>query len=154
MGVRDSPNEPDSADEPTTKKRMGRPAWKPARTPWREIEERQAEKQAPADQDNERSAKLGEVARLCEIVIDLFREAVFALDGTITPKGAQISLERSRSALIIWSDDHGTAQGRFDHIFNRSRKIRRITVEILSRIGSVLADRMFHSSELRLPIHI
>jgi len=142
MGVRDSPSESDSADEHTTKK------------PTKKIAEKQAEKQAPIDQDDKESAKLGEIARLCGIVIDLFREAVFALGGTSTPKGTQISLERSRSALIIWSDDHGIAQGRFDHIFDRSRKLRRITVEILSRIGSVLADRMFHSSDLRRPIHI
>jgi galactokinase/mevalonate kinase-like predicted kinase len=91
----------------------------------------------------EKPGVTGEVARLCQALLDLFQEVILALlDKEDISNETQISLERSRiSALVLWSDGYGIAKGHFDAMFNKSHKIRRSSVKTLSHIRNVLTER-------------
>lgn len=87
-----------------------------------------------------------EVANLSAALLALFKEIVLALSKqTKIPKDARISLERSCSAMILWSDGFGIAQGRLNDTFNRSRKLRYTVSKNLLHIGHVLVERVFLS---------
>ena len=83
-----------------------------------------------------------EVAHLCESLLTLFKTIVraFSEQGNV-PKDIQISLERSRSALLLWSDGCGIASGRLSDVFTRSRKLRHTVLKTLSHLGNTLVER-------------
>ncbi|RFU78548.1 ankyrin repeat [Trichoderma arundinaceum] len=75
--------------------------------------------------------------------VALFKEIVLTLPKiTHIPRDARTSLERSCSALILWSDGYGIAQGRLNATFKKSRKLRRTVLQNLLHIGRVLIERL------------
>ncbi|OTA07871.1 hypothetical protein A9Z42_0088040 [Trichoderma parareesei] len=101
----------------------------------------------------EEAADHNVVAGLAASLLSLFKSIIPALSGqqqNRIPQTAQISLERSCSALILWSDGYGIAEGRLNDAFNRSRKLRYATLKNLVHIGRVLVERLLplvHVSE-------
>lgn len=94
----------------------------------------------PVDETTEEN----ELTRLSTSLLTLFKEVICALTKqTGIPKDVRISLERSCSSLILWSDGYGIAQGRLNHTFNRSRMLRHTILKNLSHIGRVLVDRTY-----------
>jgi hypothetical protein len=87
-----------------------------------------------------------EIARLSANLLSLFKEVILALpEQTTIPKDARISLERSCSALILWSDGYGIAQGRLNDTFKKSSKLRHTLFKGLSHIGRVLTERTYYA---------
>ncbi|KAH7268806.1 hypothetical protein B0J15DRAFT_391165 [Fusarium solani] len=92
-----------------------------------------------APEPDEKSA----VARLTAALDTLFREVVVILsDKGKFPRDIFISLDRSRSCFSLWSDGHGVASGSLDDKFQRSRKLRQVTMKTLSHLSSTLVDRL------------
>lgn len=88
-----------------------------------------------------------EIPRLSAGLLSLFKEAILLLREQATiPNDVRISLERSCSALILWSDGYGIAQGHLNDIFQRSSKLRHTVLKNLSRLGRVLTERTNASS--------
>lgn len=82
-------------------------------------------------------------ARLCADTIELFQWMIQHLSTQAdVPKDVNTSLRRSYSRLKLWSDGYGISQGKLDHVFAKSWKIRRATLKILASIGRALAERM------------
>ncbi|QYT04574.1 hypothetical protein H0G86_011476 [Trichoderma simmonsii] len=91
----------------------------------------------------EETAEHNEIAELSSSLLALFKEIVLALSKhTEIPGDARISIERSCSALILWSDGFGIAQGRLNSTFNKSRKLRYTALKNLVHIGRVLIERL------------
>lgn len=85
-----------------------------------------------------------EIPRLSASLLSLFKEVVLSLREQATiPNDVRISLERSCSALILWSDGYGIAQGHLNDIFQRSSKLRHTILKNLSRLGRVLTERTY-----------
>lgn len=85
-----------------------------------------------------------DVSRLYASLLSLFKEIILALPKQATvSKKDRISLERSCSALILWSDDHGIAQGCLDDKFKESSKLRHLLYKNLSNTGRVLTERTY-----------
>lgn len=101
----------------------------------------------------EEAADHNVVAGLAASLLSLFKSIIPALSGhqqNKIPQTARISLERSCSALILWSDGYGIAEGRLNDVFNRSWKLRYTTLKNLVHIGRVLVERLLplvHVSE-------
>jgi hypothetical protein len=94
----------------------------------------------------EEAADHNVVAGLAASLLSLFKSIIPALSGhqqNKIPQTARISLERSCSALILWSDGYGIAEGRLNDVFNRSWKLRYTTLKNLVHIGRVLVESMF-----------
>ncbi|PTB64677.1 hypothetical protein BBK36DRAFT_21428 [Trichoderma citrinoviride] len=103
----------------------------------------------------EEAAHHNVVASLSASLTSLFKAIIPALslpeqEQDRIPQTARISLERSCSALILWSDGYGIAEGRLNDTLNRSRKLRYTTLKNLLHIGRVLVERLvplIHVSE-------
>ncbi|KAH8900698.1 hypothetical protein GQ53DRAFT_835635 [Thozetella sp. PMI_491] len=90
-----------------------------------------------------------EVAHLCESLLSLFKEVMRALlERNHIPKDAQISLERSRSALVLWSDGCGIAQGHLNEVFGKSRKLRYKVLKTLSHLATIIVERLIPSVDI------
>ncbi|PTB41614.1 hypothetical protein M441DRAFT_68632 [Trichoderma asperellum CBS 433.97] len=90
-----------------------------------------------------------EISHLSADLLSLFKEAILSLREQATiPKDAHISLERSCSALILWSDGYGIAQGHLNDIFQRSSKLRHTLLKNLSRLGRVLTERLIPLADI------
>jgi hypothetical protein len=84
------------------------------------------------------------IPRLSAGLLSLFKEAILLLrEQAAVPKDARISLERSCSALILWSDGYGITEGHLNNILRRSSKLRHTILKNLSRLGRVLTERMY-----------
>ncbi|KAK0757231.1 hypothetical protein N5P37_009947 [Trichoderma harzianum] len=91
----------------------------------------------------EETAEHNEIAELSSSLLALFKEVVLVLSRqTGIPRDARISIERSCSALILWSDGFGITQGRLNDTFNKSRKLRYTALKNLVHIGRVLIERL------------
>ncbi|KAJ4857089.1 ARID/BRIGHT DNA binding domain-containing protein [Trichoderma breve] len=91
----------------------------------------------------EETAEHNEIAELSSSLLALFKEIVLALSNHARiPGDARINIERSCSALILWSDGFGITQGRLNETFNKSRKLRYTTLKNLLHIGRVLTERL------------
>ncbi|KKP02600.1 hypothetical protein THAR02_05288 [Trichoderma harzianum] len=89
----------------------------------------------------EETAEHNEIAELSSSLLALFKEIVLALSNHARiPGDARINIERSCSALILWSDGFGITQGRLNETFNKSRKLRYTTLKNLLHIGRVLTE--------------
>lgn len=87
-----------------------------------------------------------EISRLSKNLLSLFKEVILSLREQATiPNDARISLERSCSAFILWSEGYGVAQGHLNDIFRRSSKLRYILLKNLSRLGRALIERTYTS---------
>ncbi|PON21401.1 hypothetical protein TGAM01_v209702 [Trichoderma gamsii] len=90
-----------------------------------------------------------EIPRLSAGLLSLFKEAILLLREQATiPNDVRISLERSCTALILWSDGYGIAQGHLNDIFQRSSKLRHTVLKNLSRLGRVLTERLIPLAEI------
>ncbi|KAK3390130.1 hypothetical protein B0H63DRAFT_107437 [Podospora didyma] len=100
-------------------------------------------------------------ARLCDGILTLFQEVIRQVskqsvheDQTI-PKPVQISLERARGFIALWSDGYGIRDGAMDDVLAKSRNIRHSTVKTLSSIADALLNRLIplsHISSDRLEV--
>lgn len=119
------------------------------------IREWQSQQQdIPLSGDGEEALEYLEVSRLSENLLLLFKEIILLLRQQVTiPKDARISLERSCSALILWSDGYGIAQGRLNDIFKRSSKLRYTLLKNLSRLARALTERTYASSYTLYRLH-
>jgi hypothetical protein len=104
----------------------------------------------PTDEDGDVTSEIdekGEIARLCQAIIETFQEIIHNLSKQNTvDEEIRISLERSCCALILWSDGYGIAKGDFDDIFGRSCKLRQLTTKALSHIGEALTERKLNAT--------
>ncbi|KAK0611765.1 hypothetical protein B0T14DRAFT_571628 [Immersiella caudata] len=75
------------------------------------------------------------------------------MPGTEATAESKINLERTRGALVLWSDGHGIAQGQLADVFSRSRKLRRIITKTLSHVTNVLLERTWSDKLERLSVH-
>ncbi|KAK4445571.1 hypothetical protein QBC34DRAFT_332950, partial [Podospora aff. communis PSN243] len=111
--------------------------------PIEKIEEwRRRQLQDASSWEEEKEAEKREVSRLCQAVLALFEEIARSISRSEAAAEAQISLERSRGGLVLWSDGHGVARGEHDTVFSRSRKLHRITTKALSHISNTLLERL------------
>ncbi len=105
------------------------------------IREWQSRQSACDIDDTQQTSEYSEVARLCSSLQDLFREINRTiLEQNSVSKEAQISIERSRRALVLWSEGYGIVEGRLNEAFSKSRKLRCTVLKTLSHIGNVLTD--------------
>ena len=124
------------------------PASQPDCDPVRNILEWQSQQLQVQPSDYvEEAADHNVIASLSASLALLFKAIIPALslsgeEETRTPQTARISLERSCSALILWSDGYGVAEGRLNRTFNRSRKLRYTILKNLLHIGRVLVESM------------
>ncbi|KAM0464658.1 hypothetical protein ACHAPV_002492 [Trichoderma viride] len=103
----------------------------------------------PGGGDGEEALEYLEVSRLSANLLLLFKEIILLLRQQVAiPKDARISLERSCSALILWSDGYGIAQGRLNDIFKRSSKLRYTLLKNLSRLGRALTERLIPLADI------
>lgn len=108
----------------------------------------------PGGGDGEEALEYLEVSRLSANLLLLFKEIILLLRQQVAiPKDARISLERSCSALILWSDGYGIAQGRLNDIFKRSSKLRYTLLKNLSRLGRALTERTHTSFYTLYRVH-
>lgn len=119
------------------------------------IREWQSQQQnIPPSGDGEETLEYLEVSRLSANLLLLFKEIILLLRQQVAiPKDARISLERSCSALILWSDGYGIAQGRLNDIFKRSSKLRYTLLKNLSRLGRALTERTHASFYTQYGVH-
>ncbi|KAK1759052.1 hypothetical protein QBC47DRAFT_97977 [Echria macrotheca] len=89
------------------------------------------------------------VARLCADVLDLLHEvARRAPKCDSVPKSVSVGLERVRGLITLWSDGYGIKDGNLDHVFTKSRSIRRSTLKVLSSIANTLVNRLIPLSDI------
>ncbi|KAH6605321.1 ankyrin repeat [Trichoderma cornu-damae] len=95
------------------------------------------------------AAECNEITHLSANILTLFKEIVLSLPKlTQIPNDARINVERSCSALILWSDGYGIAQGRLNDTFNKSRKLRHTAIKSLLHIGRILTERLVPLTEI------
>lgn len=116
--------------------------------PTRNIREWQLQQQSiQLSSDADGALQHNEVSRLSASLLSLFKEVILSLREQATiPKDVRISLERSCSALILWSDGYGIAQGNLNDVFKRSSKLRHTLYTNLSHLGHVLTERRLYTS--------
>ncbi|KAM0476401.1 hypothetical protein ACHAPX_006313 [Trichoderma viride] len=112
--------------------------------PIRNIREWQLQQQnIHLSSDADEALQHNEISRLSASLLSLFKEVVLSLREQATiPKDVRISLERSCSAMILWSDGYGIAQGNLNNVFKRSSKLRHTLFTNLSHLGHVLTERL------------
>ncbi|KAL7925754.1 hypothetical protein ACQKWADRAFT_282899 [Trichoderma austrokoningii] len=99
--------------------------------------------------DADEAFQHNEISRLSASLLTLFKEVILSLREEATiPKDVRISLERSCSAMILWSDGYGIAQGNLNDVFKRSSKLRRTLFTNLSHLGHVLMERLIPLANL------
>lgn len=83
----------------------------------------------------------GKVYPLCQNLLDLFGEIIILLrKEKKTSSVIEKDLERSRSAIVLWSDGYGIAQGDFDETFGKAHRLRSAVVKTLSHIRTILTE--------------
>ncbi|KAK4464391.1 hypothetical protein QBC42DRAFT_45550 [Cladorrhinum samala] len=115
------------------------------------IEQWQLKQSIVQDQDDHVTVlpSQGHVSRLCQFLLDLFREIMVLLrKENKTSSAIEMDLERSRSAIVLWSDGYGIAQGDFDETLEKSNRLRRAVVKTLSHIGAILIERLIPQAEI------
>lgn len=94
--------------------------------------------------DEDKALEYLEIPRLSSSLLSLFKEVILSLREQATiPNDVRISLERSCSALILWSDGYGIAEGHLNDILKRSSKLRYTLLKNLSLLGRALTDRTY-----------
>ncbi|KAF5618430.1 ankyrin repeat [Fusarium sp. NRRL 25303] len=82
-------------------------------------------------------------ARLCDAVLGFYKELLRHVSKQLdVPKLVRMSLQRTYSLMVLWSDGYGVREGDLDDILAKSRNIRQATLKILSSIANVLLDRL------------
>lgn len=82
------------------------------------------------------------VARLTYALDTLFRKIIAILSSKKEfPSGIYKSLDDSRSRFCLWSDGYGIANGSMDDKFQRSPRLRRVTMKTLCHLSSTVVDR-------------
>ncbi len=93
-----------------------------------------------------------DIAQLSKAVRVLFQEIAKAVSAQPEiSHDIKISLERSHSSLVLWSDGYGASEGTLDKTLAKSRKLRNLTLRSLAHVGSILIeskDRWIHASRL------
>ncbi|KAI0411103.1 hypothetical protein F5X98DRAFT_64653 [Xylaria grammica] len=84
------------------------------------------------------------IARLCVETSVLFKQIIKLLfnDGIPSLEPHRISLQRSFSRLIMWSNGYGIADGLMDEVFAKSRSLRCSVIHLLASIATTLTDRL------------
>ncbi|KAL6399967.1 hypothetical protein AUP68_17377 [Ilyonectria robusta] len=82
-------------------------------------------------------------ARLCSAVLLLYKEILRHISKRVEiKKPIRMSLERTYSLMVLWSEAWGVGDGSLDEIFAKSRNIRRSSLKILSSIANALLERL------------
>ena len=82
-----------------------------------------------------------DIAQLSKAVRLLFQEIVKAVMAQAEiSRDIKISLERSHSSLVLWSDGYGASEGALDKTLAKSRKLRNLTLKSLARLGGILIE--------------
>lgn len=80
-------------------------------------------------------------ARLCSAVLLYYKEILRYLSKQVDiQKPIRMSLERTYSLMVLWSEAWGVRDGSLDEIFAKSRNIRRSSLKILSSIANALLE--------------
>ncbi|KAF5575530.1 ankyrin repeat [Fusarium pseudocircinatum] len=80
-------------------------------------------------------------ARLCDAALGFYKELLRHLSKQLdVPKLIRMSLQRTYSLMVLWSDGYGVREGELDDILAKSRNIRRAALKILSSIANILLD--------------
>jgi hypothetical protein len=82
---------------------------------------------------------------LCNNLLSLFKEVQTLSEQTNIPDNDQISLQRSYDRLILWSKGHRITDGCLDNTLSDQgiTRLRKVVIETLSHMGTVLIDRKF-----------
>ncbi|KAF5560729.1 ankyrin repeat [Fusarium phyllophilum] len=82
-------------------------------------------------------------ARLCDAALRFYKELLRHVSKHLdVPKLVRMSLQRTYSLMVLWSDGYGVREGDLDDILAKSRNIRRATLKILSSIANTLLDNL------------
>jgi hypothetical protein len=82
-------------------------------------------------------------ARLCDAALGFYKELLRHLSEQLdVSKVVRMSLQRTYSLMVLWSDGYGVREGDLDDILAKSRNIRRDTLKILSSVANTLLDSM------------
>lgn len=80
-------------------------------------------------------------ARLCNAVLMFYKEILRHISKEVDiKKPVRMSLERTYSLMVLWSDAWGVTDGSLDEIFAKSRKVRRSSLKILLSIANALLE--------------
>ncbi|KAF4474657.1 Ankyrin repeat [Fusarium agapanthi] len=80
-------------------------------------------------------------ARLCDAALRFYKELLRHVSKQLdVPRPVRMSLQRTYSLMVLWSDGYGVREGDLDDILAKSRNIRRATLKILSSIANILLD--------------
>ncbi|OTA57935.1 hypothetical protein K449DRAFT_436946 [Hypoxylon sp. EC38] len=96
------------------------------------------------------------VANLFDSCDSLFASILNSLSrDKSVEKSTLLSLERSRSYLVLWADGFGVSDGRFDRSLDKSRRARGLTQRLLVSICRSLTRRLLHhiSTEAQIQLH-
>jgi hypothetical protein len=82
------------------------------------------------------SPEIGIIARLFQACTDILTKVVHDVrKRAVLPKKDVASLRRSVQSLIQWGDSHDIMSGLLDTSLQKSRRLRDITLDLLSDIG-------------------
>ncbi|ETS86364.1 hypothetical protein PFICI_00192 [Pestalotiopsis fici W106-1] len=83
------------------------------------------------------------VSHLFAVCSEFYAEIVAQL-GTnpATERGLLLKLQRSHSYLILWADGYGVAEGQLDASLDKSRRVKRTTINLLISICQILTKRL------------
>ncbi|KAI0133318.1 hypothetical protein F4776DRAFT_128952 [Hypoxylon sp. NC0597] len=96
------------------------------------------------------------VANLFDYCDSLFSSILTTLScDPSVERSTLLSLERSRSYLILWADGFGVNEGRFDRSLDKSQRARGLTQRLLVSICRSLTKRLLHhlSTEVQVQLH-
>jgi hypothetical protein len=82
------------------------------------------------------------VSHLFTVCSEFYAEIVAQLSAnSATERGLLLKLQRSHSYLILWADGYGVTEGHLDASLDKSRRVKRSTINLLISICQTLTKR-------------
>ncbi|KAJ3538481.1 hypothetical protein NM208_g5891 [Fusarium decemcellulare] len=101
------------------------------------------------DESGDERTEKSPIARLTGILLALFRKVLVNLSEQPNfSRDIFISLDRSRSCFVLWSDGYGIANGNLDDKLRQSRNLRQVTTKSLVHISHTLVERLISFTTL------
>ncbi|KAH7176760.1 hypothetical protein EDB81DRAFT_49877 [Dactylonectria macrodidyma] len=89
------------------------------------------------------SGDVSVASRLCTTLLGFYEEMLrHVAKQEDVSKSIRMSLERSYSLMVLWSDAWGIREGSLDHVLSKARNIQRSMLKILSSITNALLERL------------
>ncbi|KAF3012669.1 hypothetical protein E8E14_011448 [Neopestalotiopsis sp. 37M] len=83
------------------------------------------------------------VSHLFTVCSEFYAEIVAQLSAnSATERGLLLKLQRSHSYLILWADGYGVTEGHLDASLDKSRRVKRSTINLLISICQTLTKRL------------